>query len=383
MNASARIENSHWRIWLVVIALLFGFIFLIKSILLPFVVGILTAYFLDPAADKLEKWGASRAMATTIITIGFFVSVVLVLVLIVPVVLDQLSGLLSSLPQYVDEWQLRYGAQLQEWIDHIGPEQFAAVKSSISNISGTLLGMIGNFLGSVLQSGFAVVNLLSLIFITPVVAFYLLKDWDHITARIDLLLPRRYAPVIREQIEAVDNTLAGFIRGQTNVCLFLATFYSIGLSLTGVKFGIIIGIITGFLAILPYVGIAFGFTLGISVAFFQFADSHDILYVVLVFVLGQIIEGNFVTPRLVGEKVGLHPVWIIFGMLAGAALFGFVGILIAVPISAVIGVFVRFILKRYLASDLYHSGLVTPPIKALPAAAPAAPPPAPSQEPKK
>ena len=374
-------HNYHWRIWLLVIVLFFGFLYLIKSILLPFVVGILTAYFLDPAADKLEKWGASRALATTTITVGFFVTAALVFILIVPVVFGQLSGLLSSLPQYVEQWQAQYGPQLQEWVAHIGPEQFDAVKSSINNISGTLLGMVGNFLSGLLQSGFAVVNLLSLIFITPVVAFYLLKDWDRIIAKIDHLLPREFAPVVRQQIAEVDSTLAGFIRGQTNVCLFLATFYAIGLSLTGLKFGIIIGIITGFFAILPYVGIAFGLTLGISVAFFQFTDHYSVLYVLFVFMIGQFIEGNFITPRLVGEKVGLHPVWIIFGMLAGATLFGFVGILIAVPITAVIGVFVRFIIKQYLDSKLYH-GAHPARMKALPPPAPASPPPATQGTPK-
>jgi predicted PurR-regulated permease PerM len=232
-----------------------------------------------------------------------------------------------------------------------------------------------------MQSSFAVVNLLSLIFITPVVAFYLLKDWDRIITKIDHLLPREFAPVVRQQIAEVDSTLAGFIRGQTNVCLFLATFYAIGLSLTGLKFGIIIGIITGFFAILPYVGIAFGLTLGISVAFFQFTDHYSVLYVLFVFMIGQFIEGNFITPRLVGEKVGLHPVWIIFGMLAGATLFGFVGILIAVPITAVIGVFVRFIIKQYLDSKLYH-GAHPAGMKALPPAAPASPAPATQGTPK-
>lgn len=362
-------NRYHWRFWLLTLLFFFGFIYLIKSILLPFVVGILTAYFLDPAADKLEKWGASRTVATSIITISFFVIVVLIFLLVAPVVFEQLSGLLTSLPGYVEQWQAQYGVQLQEWMRHIGPEQFAAVKSSISNISGTLLGLVGGFLTGLLQSGFAVVNLLSLIFITPVVAFYLLKDWDHITAKVDTLLPRPYAPIIREQIDAVDATLAGFIRGQTNVCLFLATFYSIGLSLTGLNFGIIIGILSGFLAILPYVGLAFGFTLGIAVAFFQFPDHESVLYVAAVFGIGQVIESNFVAPKLVGDKVGLHPVWIIFGMLAGGALFGFVGILLAVPITAIIGVFVRFALKHYLTSDLYHGGPAAQPLKALPPSA--------------
>ncbi len=354
MSTASVVRGSlQWRWWLLLTILFFGFLFLIKSILLPFVVGILTAYFLDPAADKLEKWGASRALATAIITLCFFVSVALVFILIVPLVVDQLSGLLLALPAYAAEWQATYAPQIQAIISHIGPEQFDAFKSAITNFSGTALSVVGKFLAEILQSGMAIVNLLSLIFITPVVSFYLLKDWDRIVAKVDALLPRQHADTIREQIAEIDRTLAGFIRGQTNVCLFLAAFYAIGLSLTGLKFGLVIGILTGFMAIIPFAGIIFGFVLGVSVALFQFDDMTSVAAVVAVFLLGQFIEGNFVTPKLVGDKVRLHPVWIIFGMLAGAALFGLVGVFLAVPVSAVIGVLVRFAVKQYLTSELY------------------------------
>jgi predicted PurR-regulated permease PerM len=370
-QASVSQKQYPWRLWLIVTLVFFGFLFLIKSILLPFVVGILTAYFLDPAADRLEKWGASRALATAIITLCFFVSVAMIFVLIVPLVVEQLSGLLMAIPGYVAEWQMKYAPQIQELISHIGPEQFEAFKATISNVSGTLLSVVGTFMAGLLQSGMAIVNLLSLFFITPVVSFYLLKDWDKIVARVDTLLPRDYAATIREQIVEIDKTLAGFIRGQTNVCLFLSTFYAIGLSLAGLKFGLVIGIMTGMLAIIPYAGIIFGFVLGVGVALFQFDDMASVAFVIGVFMVGQFIEGNFVTPKLVGEKVRLHPVWIIFGMLAGAALFGMVGVLIAVPVSAVIGVLVRFTVKRYMQSEYYHG--TAPRILSVPAHTPPKP----------
>ena len=178
-------------------------------------------------------------------------------------------------------------------------------------------------------------------------------------AKINTWLPPAYAPTIREQIRLIDNALSGYIRGQTNVCLLLGTFYAIGLSLVGLDFGLFIGLGTGLLSFIPYVGIMFGLVVGLIVAFFQFGDMTHISIVLGIFVLGQIIEGNFITPKLVGDKVGLHPVWIIFGMLAGAALFNFIGILLAVPVTAMIAVLVRFGLNKYLNSGFY--ALSTPP----------------------
>jgi predicted PurR-regulated permease PerM len=181
----------------------------------------------------------------------------------------------------------------------------------------------------------------------------LLRDWDYITESIDSLLPRKHVDVIREQLAIIDATLAGFLRGQLNVCLLLGAYYAIGLSLVGLNSGFLIGMITGFMVIFPYVGLLVGMASGLAVAFFQFEDMMSIILVLLVFVSGQLLEGNFITPKLVGEKVGLHPVWIIFAMLAGAALFGFVGILIAVPFAAVVGVLTRFAISKYRDSDYY------------------------------
>ena len=233
------------------------------------------------------------------------------------------------------------------------------LQASLSEYSGTVVKVAASLIASAFQSGFAIINALSLILITPVVAFYLIHDWHSITEKLDSLLPRAHANTIREQICIIDQTLAGFVRGQVNVCLIMGLFYGIGLTIVGLKFGIIIGLITGFLAIIPYVGFMFGFIIGLAVAFFQFGSYHPIFLVAGVFIIGQIIEGNVITPKLVGEKVGLHEVWIIFGLLSGAALFGFVGVLLAVPVTAIIGVLIRFAMQRYLQSHFYSGN--TPP----------------------
>jgi predicted PurR-regulated permease PerM len=235
------------------------------------------------------------------------------------------------------------------------------IKSAATNISGVMVKLVGDFLTGVLQSGIAILNLLSLILITPIVAFYLLRDWDKVVRRLDTYLPRRHAQTIREQLAIIDDTLAGFVRGQINVCLILGTFYAVGLSLAGLKFGILIGLATGLLVIFPYVGLMVGMGAGLTLAFFQFDTLQPVFTVLGVFVIGQMMEGYFFTPKLVGEKVGLHPVWVIFGMLAGAALFGFVGILLAVPATAVIGVLIRFAMQQYLHSQYYQES--TPPQK--------------------
>ena len=341
--------------WLCVGLLFFLFIYSIRSILLPFVLGIMIAYFLDPAADKLEKLKLSRTMATATITLTFFVILILLILLIVPTVIEQLSGFILDFPTYFTSLETKYEKELASWFSMVPKSYIEGMKTAAANISGFMMKIVGGILGGLFYSGMSVINMLSLILITPVVAFYMLRDWDIIKHEFYALLPRKHEKTIREQLALIDATLAGFIRGQLNVCFILAVFYAFGLLLTGLKFGILIGIATGFLVIIPYLGLLFGMGLGLTVAFFQFDSWDKILSVLAVFVIGQIIEGNFITPKLVGEKVGLHPVWIIFGLLAGAALFGFVGVLLAVPVTAVIGVLIRFALSRYLESS-YYSG---------------------------
>jgi predicted PurR-regulated permease PerM len=359
-NKAENSTKNHGKIWLFWIAigiLFFVFIYLIRSVLLPFVLGALIAYFLDPAADKLEKWKFSRTLATTSITLLFFTLIGLVSLLVIPTLAHQISGLIADLPTYLSELEKKYETQLFSWLGSLPESYMESIKSSASNFSSIMVKLASDMAGGLFQSGMAIINLLSLILITPVVAFYLLRDWDIIKIKFFALLPRKHEKTIREQLLLIDATLAGFIRGQINVCLFLGFFYAIGLSLTGLKFGVLIGIITGLLVILPYVGLMFGMLIGLTVAFFQFGTWDGILPVLAVFIIGQILEGNFITPKLVGEKVGLHPAWLIFGLLAGAALFGFVGVLIAVPVTAVIGVLIRFTISRYLHSSYYYGDL--------------------------
>ncbi len=285
---------------------------------------------------------------------GFFLCLGLLALLLLPVLFNQLISLAGALPGYVSHLQERYEPQVRTLFSQMEDGQAAdMLHNAAQSVSGYLLGALATAAGDVVRSGFALVNIFSLIFVTPVVAFYLLRDWDVLTARVNELLPRRHARIIRTQLRAIDDVLAGFVRGQTNVCLFLSVFYSIALTLVGLHYGLALAITTGFLTFIPYVGALFGLCVGILLAFVQYNDLFHVLIVGGIFLLGQFIEANFVAPRLVGKKVGLHPVWIIFGLLSGGALFGFLGVLMAVPVTAVIGVLMRFALTRYQESRLY------------------------------
>jgi predicted PurR-regulated permease PerM len=354
------------KVWGIALVVFVALLVLLKGILLPFVAGMAIAYLLDPVCDRLEAMGASRTLATTIVTAVFAVAVILLLLLIVPLAVQQIIAFLGSLPDFISRTQDRlvpFYAQLQQRLDLPDAAELGEIARTRL---GTALSWLAGLLEGVVGQGLALANLLSLIFITPVVTFYLLRDWDRLIARIDDLLPRDYASVIRAQAALVNQSLAGFARGQSMVCVTLALYYSIALMIVGLPFGIVVGLIAGLLTFIPYVGSLTGFAVSMAIAIGQFDNWWSVAIVAIIFGVGQVLEGNFLTPKLVGDRVGLHPVWIIFALLAGGALFGFVGLLLAVPVAAVIGVLVRFSIAKYRASKLYlgarppHMSLVEP-----------------------
>jgi len=346
--------KGQYRFWLIGLGLTLVALYLLRGVLLPFVAGLAIAYFLDPFCDRLERWRVGRTLATTIVMIGFGIVVLVVLLLLVPLIQSQIARLLGSLPDMIAGLQARAMPWLERAGAYLSPDQIANLKSSLTGRAGDIISWIAGAFAAVLSSGLALVNILSLIFITPVVAFYMLRDWDRLVARIDGWLPRQHAPVIREQARLIDRTLAGYARGQATVCLILGTFYAAGLSLVGLDFGLVVGLLAGILSFIPYVGTIVGFVTSMGLALLQFSDPLWIGAVFVIFVIGQVIEGNVLTPLLVGDRIGLHPVWVIFALLAGGALFGFVGVLLGLPVAAVIGVLTRFSIDRYLQSPYYQ-----------------------------
>ena len=340
----------YWTAALVVFVVAFV---VLRQVLLPFVMGMAIAYFLDPVADRLEKWGLSRTLSATALTIVFLIAVAAFLMVLVPILQSQVLDFASRLPHYMDLLRGRAEDLLALVQARLSPEDVARLRDAVGGLAGGAVGWLGRVATQVWAGGLALINLLSLIVITPIVTFYLLRDWDRIVERLDHWLPRRHRATIREQLAEINKTLAGFARGQAIVCLGLGVFYGIGLTLVGLEFGLIVGLGTGIISFVPYFGMLTGLVVGMGLAFAQFDTWLPIVMVAGIFVAGQIVEGNFVTPKLVGDQVGLHPVWMIFALLAGGALFGFVGVLLSVPAAATIGVLLRFGLGRYLASPLY------------------------------
>ncbi|CAA2144724.1 MULTISPECIES: AI-2E family transporter [Methylobacterium] len=339
-----------------VVALL---LYLLSGVMLPFVAGLALAYLLDPMADRLQRWGLGRLSASLLILAMFVVGLVVILLIVVPLAANQISALVTTLPGMVSRLQGIIVERVGPILTRVGG---ADVLNDLQSSVGALVGQGGTwflaFLKSLWSGSQALVSIASLLVVTPVVAFYLLVDWDRMVATVDGWTPPRHRTTVRRLAGEIDRAIIGFVRGQTLVCLILGTFYAVGLFFVGVNFGVLIGMIAGFLTFIPYVGTLVGFLLSVGVALVQFWPTSDWLHIgltVAVFVVGQFFEGNVISPKLVGDSVGLHPVWLMFALLAFGSLFGFLGLLLAVPVAASIGVIVRFAISRYLQSPLYYA----------------------------
>ncbi len=344
------------QIWFWCLAFLFTVIFLyvFRSILLPFVAGMALAYLLDPVADRLEAMGASRLVATFLILIVFIVVFILALILVVPILSNQLSGLIQRIPDYVTRLQALFTHTESEWLKNLIGESSVNIQENLNTVLQQGAGWLSTLLGSLWNSGKALVDVISLFVITPIVAFYLLLDWDRMIGTVEGWLPRDHESELSEIAADVNSAIAGFVRGQGAVCLILGLFYAAGLTATGVNFGLLIGMFAGLVSFIPFVGSILGMILAVGVALVQFWPDYTwIALVFAIFALGQFVEGNILQPKLVGQSVGLHPVWLMFSLSAFGVLLGFTGLLIAVPVAAAIGVLVRYGLKKYLASPFY------------------------------
>jgi predicted PurR-regulated permease PerM len=332
------------------------FLYMISGILLPFIAGILVAYLLNPLATRIEFFKIPRALITILLILMFFAAIGSVLFFAIPLLKKELLILAEHLPDYGERIYQTLFPIIQKVSQYIEIKDLSHLKETAKSYLGDMLSWGLKLVAGLLTNSLALANLLSLVILTPVVAFYLLRDWPHIIEILNHLLPREHAKTIRQQVNLINKTLAGYIRGQATVCLILATLYSIGFLLTGLDFAITIGFVTGCLAFIPYFGFLIGAMAAFGVAFAQFDSWTSIGTVGLVLLIGQLLEGNVLTPKLVGDRIGLHPVWIIFSLLAGGVLFGFWGLLVAMPIAATLGVLVRFIIDQYLKSP-YYKGL--------------------------
>ncbi len=340
--------------WLAAAALLGLFLYMFSEILLPFVAGMALAYFLDPVADRLERLGMSRTAATCVILLAFLLVLALAMIILIPILASQLADFMEKVPDYLTQLQALVTSFNPEWLERRFGLDAGSLRNGINSLLTSGAGFIATLFQSIWSSGVALFSIAGLFVVTPVVAFYMLLDWDHMVSKVDGWVPRNHLHTVREIATDIDSAIAGFVRGQGTLCIILGVMYAVGLTLTGLNFGILIGLFAGLISFIPYVGSLVGLVLAVGVAFVQFwPDWIMIVAVACVFFIGQFIEGNILQPKLVGKSVGLHPVWLMFALFAFGVLFGFVGLLIAVPAAAAVAVLVRFAISRYLASPLY------------------------------
>ena len=337
---------------------------LVQGILVPFVVGFAMAYLLAPAVSRLERWGVRRTLASLLILTLFLLGLSLILVILVPLIQGQIFQLVASIPSLVRSVQDQLSQLILLLQEHLPAEDVARVRDMLGAKIAEALTWLALLLQGVITSSLAILNIVSLVVVTPIVTFFLLRDWEKMVALVDSYLPRPSLETVRGQARLVSDTLVGFFHGQALICLILSIYYAAALSLAGLHSGLALGVLIGVLAIIPFLGVATGFILAVSLAASQYGTWTMILTVCGIFAAGQLAEANILTPKLLGDRVHLHPVWVIFALFAGGALFGFVGVLIAVPAAAVIGVLARFALTRYRASSLYSG----PPPETEPAA---------------
>jgi len=355
----SRIEFSFTRqflFWLFVVAAAIVLLWQLSGMLLPFVLGMALAYVSDPVADRLERLLFPRWLASLLV-LGLIVGLgILVLILVIPVIANQAMQLAEQMPHYLDLLRHRFLPQLTRFVARVGgPHDAADVQKAAGAYVGSVSSWMFGMLSHLWSSSLAIANVVYVMVLTPLVAFYFLRDWDRMVAKLDSWSPVRHREDIRGLAREIDDILAGFIRGQATVCVIVGLYYAAALTIAGLEYGAIIGTVAGILSFIPYLGAIAGLGASVTVAFIQFDDHLRVAIVAGVYILGHMIEGNLITPMLVGNRVKLHPVWIIFALTAGGALFGFTGVLLAVPVAAVVGVLVRFALRQYLDSNFYDN----------------------------
>jgi len=346
-------EPQKW--WLLIVSALLAFVlYLLSPVLMPFFAAALLAYLGDPLADRLEDKGLSRTAAVVIVFVILFAGLTLAVIMLVPLLEQQMSYLINNVPHYIDVLQHEWLPALMQRLGMDGQAlDLSLLKKSMDTHFQQAGGVAMSLLSSMANSGLAIVAWLVNVVLIPVLTFYLLRDWDILVARIDELIPRQYENTVAKLANDSDQVLAAFLRGQFMVMLALACIYSVGLWLVGLKLALLIGVLSGLVSFVPYLGFILGLLAASIAVLLQTPDIALLLPVLIVFAVGQLAEGMLLTPLLVGDRIGLHPVAVIFAVLAGGQLFGFVGILLALPVAAVLAVLIRYAHERYKNSAIF------------------------------
>lgn len=351
---------SHSIFWILTLVVFAAILMLFKSVLFPFILGATIAYLLNPLVSWVCKKGMNRQATVVLILVSFLSVMGIVMAIVIPILFREASGFVSAAPDYAE----RVWTAAQPWIDtlrekmgyKITDQLQVAVKDNIGKTLSVGKNVLGGLASSIAVGGQAIAGFVATLFLTPIVAFFMMTEWPRITDWVYGLIPRHMETTVRDLLAKIDTKIAGFIRGQVMVCFILGMMYAIALSVAGLNYGFFIGLGTGLLAIIPYAGGAIGLLTSLVVAGLQ--TGGDLTYIGIIaaiFFVGQFIEGNFISPKLIGDSVGLHPLWIIFALMAGGSLLGLVGMFLAVPVAAIISVLLAFAITQYKASPYYLS----------------------------
>ncbi len=340
-------------LWIATAAIVAGTIVLLREILTPFLVGIALAYLLDPLVTRLERFGLGRGVAALGIISLFYAAIIALIVVLAPVLGEEISLFIEKLPGYLTQLQALATDPSRPWMHKIVSEGLSEARQSTGELTTLGANLSANLLRKLWSDGGALASIFSLLVVAPIVTFYLLIDWDQIIAALDKMIPAAQRETVRTLAREINETIGVFLRGQGLICLILSLYYAVALSLTGLNHAYLIGIVSGLISFIPYLGVLTGLVLSISVALLQFWPSwNSIPFIAAIFIIGQLVNDNALTPRLVGVRVNLDPLSVMFAIAAFGYLFGFIGLLIAVPLAATIGVIVRFFLSQGLETSL-------------------------------
>jgi len=345
--------QAHAVFWSVAALLVFGFVWLFKSVLTPFILGLAIAYLLNPVVGFFTKMKMPRMAAVLIILLSFFIFVMAAIVFAAPPLAREASALAESIPGYVDKLLELANPYLVMAQERFGGNYTDNIQGFLKDNVGKIVSVTGGVAGGLASGGQAVVGFFTTLILTPLVAFFMMQEWPRITKWMDDLIPRRHEKTIKSLLGDMNHKVSGFVRGQITVAFFLGVIYAIALTIAGLNYGFLIGIGAGVLSIIPLVGSTVGLLVSVVVAWFQMGEISYVFIIAAIFFVGQIVEGNILTPKLVGDSVGLHPLWVLFALMAGGSLLGITGMLLAVPLAAIVGVLLGFAISEYKQSDIY------------------------------
>ncbi len=346
--------KAHLYFWSITAVLLIAFVWIFKSVLTPFVLGIAIAYLLNPVVNKIVKLKIPRLVAVLILLVIFFIFTTVVIILAAPPLYREAVALANNVPEYIDKIMALLEPYLLIAQEKLGGDYISHVQTMLKDNAGKFLQISGGVAGGIASGWQAVIGTATTVILTPLVAFFMMQEWPKITKWIDDLIPRKHEKTIKSLLKDMDAKVSGFVRGQITVAFFLGVIYALSLTIAGLNYGFLIGISAGFLSIIPLVGSTLGLVVSVVVAWFQMGDWGFVGLIAGIFIIGQLVEGNILTPKLVGDSVGLHPLWVLFALMAGGGLFGIVGMLLAVPVAAVVGVLLSFAILEYKDSSIYR-----------------------------